>query len=77
MACSLGLFIMQPQPEMNDSVYGIVQGDVSTPVVLPSPPVLVQRAKSSWAKPALGFISWLDHMYRFQEAGAEFLFYHP
>lgn len=39
MAHSLGLSIMQHQPEGNDSVYNIVQGDISTLVALLTPGV--------------------------------------
>lgn len=60
-------------------LYNIVQGDVSTPVALPLPPVLVQTAKSSLAKLASGLVlfRWLGHTYRLQEVGTKFLFSHP
>lgn len=75
----LRLEISQPQPKVMDTVYDIVQRETSTAIALPIPGVLLQHAKDPWAKPASMPVSSrrLDHMYRVQQEGAEFLFSHP
>lgn len=79
MAHSLGMSIMQPQPIIKDNIYDVVQFDISTPVALPMPPVLVHTAKSAMDKPVSGPISSirLAHMYWLQEKDTEFVLNHP
>ncbi|XP_015265773.1 PREDICTED: TATA box-binding protein-associated factor RNA polymerase I subunit D isoform X1 [Gekko japonicus] len=76
MAQSLGLPVLQPQPVVSDPVYDVVQLDT---IALPMSSVLLQAAKTPWDKPSSAPASScdLDHMYKVQEPGAEFLFKHP
>lgn len=78
MAHFLGVSVIQPQPIIEDNIYYVVQSDISAPVTLPMPPVLVRTAKDAMEKPALGPISSrrLDHMYRLQEKDIEFVLNH-
>lgn len=75
----LQLQISQPPPIETENVYDIVQWETSTAIALPILRVLLQHPKESWAKPASVLVSSLrlDHMYRVQQEGAEFLFAHP
>lgn len=79
MAHSLGMSVMQPQPVVEDTIYDVVQLDISTPVAFPMPPVLVHTTKSAMDKPITEPISSrrLDHVYRLQEKDVEFILNHP
>lgn len=78
MAYTLSLPIVQPQPVIEDNIYDIVQSDISTPVALPMPPVLIQMAKAAMEQISSPISSRrLDLMYRLQEQGIEFVLNHP
>lgn len=79
MADMLQIQISQPFPDITDKIYDIVQCDTSTAVTLPIPGVLLQHAKEPWGKLTSALVSscHLDHMYRVQQEGVEFLFVYP
>lgn len=48
MAVMLRIQILQPVPKVMDSVYDIVQRDISTAIALLIPDVLLQHMKEPW-----------------------------
>lgn len=80
IAATLHLQISQLGPEVTDSVYDIVQKDISMAIAFSIPGVvLLQHATEPWLKSSLVPVSScrLDHMYSVQQKGMEFLFLYP
>lgn len=78
MVAVLQIQIFQLPPTFMDSVYDIVQRDVSVTIAFPIPGVPLKYAKEPWVKPAStpGLYRCLNHMYQVQQKRAEFLFAH-
>lgn len=78
VALRLGIPTSQPSPPVEDVIFEVLQAKSSSVLALPISRVLLDSVKASWTKPASIPVSnkKLDHLYRIQEASAEFLFTH-
>lgn len=79
MTARLGISTAQPSPEVDDVIFEVVHVNLSSTVAIPLSKMMLQSFRSIWGKPVSVPISSkkLDHLYRTQEASAEFLFKHP
>lgn len=79
MALRLGIPTSQPSPPVKDVIFEVLQACSSSVLALPISRVLLDSVKTSWSKPALVPVSnkKMDHVYRTQDSGAEFLATHP